>query len=228
MSAPSLATRVRRRLSSLTLPPQHLPLVKAGFVAFDTETTGFRPHRGDAVIALGAVWFEDGELRRERSFHQLVNPGRPVPRLVQELTGITDEAVQAEGVSFLEAIDRFLEFAGEAILVGHGADFDLAFLNHGLRQACRSHLRHLVLDTRRLYHLFYPELEDYSLDSLLGLQGVPAEGRHTALGDAILAAELFRLVLPVLLARSCGTVRAARRYAVSQPHSALSYLGCMI
>ncbi|MDI6870280.1 MAG: exonuclease domain-containing protein [Bacillota bacterium] len=224
----SLAARVRHRLAAAAHLSGHLPLAEARFVAFDTETTGFYPHRGDAVIALGAVVCHGGEIQPEQSFHQLVNPGRPVPRAVQELTGITDEVLRAEGVTFLEAFDRFLDFAGDAILVGHGADFDLAFLDHELRRTCRGHLRHLVLDTRRLYHFLYPELADYSLDALLDLHGIPPAGRHTALGDAVLAAELFRRALPALSERNCRTVRAVRRYAVHQSHLTMSSLGCLV
>lgn len=220
--------RIRRRPADIPAVPAYLPLAEARFVVFDTETTGFFPGRGDEVIALGAVACRGGDPLPGQTFHRLVKPGRQVPPVVRNLTGLTDERLAAEGVPFLEAIDRFLDFAGEAILVGHGVDFDLAFLNHQLRRARRRRLRHFTLDTRRLHQALFPELEDYSLDTLLRLHGIPLVGRHTALGDAMLTAELWRLALPALADRGCLTVRSLRRFAVFHPHLPVASVGCLV
>lgn len=223
-----LATDLRWRLAACPPVPWAMPLDRTRFVVFDTETTGFSPGAGDEVIAIGAVACRGGELLPGESFHRLVNPGRPVPRAVRQLTGITDEALASQGLTFPEAMAGFLEFADGAVLVGHGVEFDLAFLDHKLRHTCRSGLRHLVVDTRRLHQLLHPELEDYSLDALLHLYGVPAAGRHTALGDALLAAHLFLRLLPVLAERGCHSVRGLRRYAL--PHASVPVygLGCLV
>ena len=223
-----MTERVRRRLADIPAVPGHLPLTEVRFVVFDTETTGFFPGRGDEVIALGAVACRGGDPLPGQTFHQLIKPGRQVPQVVRNLTGLTDERLDAEGVPFIEAIDGFLAFAGEGILVGHGVDFDLAFLNYQLRRACRSRLRHFTLDTRRLHQALFPELGDYSLDALLRLHGIPLVDRHTALGDALLTAELLRLALPALIDRGCLTVRSLWRYAVYHPHLPASSVGCLV
>jgi DNA polymerase III epsilon subunit-like protein len=56
-------------------------------VALDLETTGLDPTL-DAVIEIGAVRFHGPRVEAEWS--SLVNPGRPLPPYISQLTGITD------------------------------------------------------------------------------------------------------------------------------------------
>jgi DNA polymerase III epsilon subunit-like protein len=60
------------------------------YVAIDLETTGLDPKR-DAILEVGAVKFDDHqELGR---FGSLVNPGRPIPFQISQLTGINDRDI---------------------------------------------------------------------------------------------------------------------------------------
>ncbi|GAW92434.1 3'-5' exonuclease [Calderihabitans maritimus] len=178
----------------------NLPLQKARFVVIDIETTGFYPEAGDEIISLGAVVIENGEIRRDQVFHQLVNPGRSIPAVVTELTGISDEMV-ADQPSIQEILPDFLEFIGDAILVGHVVDFDLHFINKELEEHFGFTLPHVVLDTRVLAGGLLPSAGDRSLDNLCRLYNIPAEGRHTALGDALITARLFQIILNNLYIR---------------------------
>ena len=72
------------------------------FVALDLETTGLNPER-DAIIEIGAVRFRDGE--PQERFHTLVDPGRPIPYEIQQLTGIGDADVAGK--------PRFGDIAGQ-------------------------------------------------------------------------------------------------------------------
>ncbi len=94
------------------------------FVVIDFETTGLDSET-NAIIELGAVRFRGGE--HADTFQQLVNPLEPIPRLVVDLTNITDDMVAGEP-TIAEVGQEFLDFVGQRPLVAHNIRFDLAFL----------------------------------------------------------------------------------------------------
>jgi len=173
-----------------------VPMEDIRFVVFDTETTGFHPKKGDELLSIGAVILEKGQIREE-TFHRFINPHRPVPRVVTELTGITQEQAD-QGEEAAVVIRDFLDFAGTCVLVGHSVDFDLCFLNHTLKKLGCQALCHPALDTYWLARAVHPGCHDLSLDGLLALYELEPAGRHTALGDALLTAKLFIKLLEEL------------------------------
>ncbi|MEW5762991.1 MAG: exonuclease domain-containing protein [Bacillota bacterium] len=173
------------------------PLRELRCVVLDTETTGFHPRRGDEVIAVGAVVVEGGGIRGDKVFHRLVNPRRPIPPIVTELTGITQEMV-AGAEDAPPVLRDFFRFAAGSVIVGHSVGFDLAFLNKKLGELCSLKVPHPLLDTRVMARLLHPELPSRSLDVLLAVHGIEPHGRHSALGDALLTARLFLRFLDLL------------------------------
>lgn len=179
--------------------PQRLrgiPLEEIRFVVFDTETTGFYPKKGDELLSIGAVVLQNGEIKNE-TFHRFINPHREVPRVVTELTGITQEQADA-GESAMVVIRDFLDFAGTCIFVGHSVEFDFCFLNCKLKQLGCQPFNHPYLDTYWIARAVYPCYADLSLDGLINLYQLEAKGRHTALGDAILTAQVLKRLLDKL------------------------------
>lgn len=166
-----------------------LPLDSSRFVVFDTETTGFYPHKGDEIISVGGVVINNGQLTDE-TFIQLINPNREIPPHVTELTGITDEMV-ATAPDFVVACNKFMDFVGSSMLVAHCGAFDFSFINAQLRKNCGVKLNPLVLDTYLLSQLLFPYNINYSLDDLAEAYGVPKTDRHTALGDSIITGKIF-------------------------------------
>lgn len=192
------AVRLRTCLAEMAgrLNPDAL-LLDLRYVVIDTETTGFHPHRGDEVVALGAVTLEKGRPCCEKRFHRLVNPGRSIPAQVAVLTGITNEDV-SEAEDLITVLQEFVPFMGDACLVGHNLGFDLEFINLKLSRFCGAAIGNPVLDTSLIARVLYPTLNSYSLDALLEVHGINPEGRHTAIGDAWLTARLFELQLELL------------------------------
>lgn len=201
------AIRLRESLASgaKKLNPD-TPLYKLRFVVTDTETTGLTPRKGDEIIALGAVVLENWRLRPDQTFHRLVNPGRSIPPQITTLTGITEEQVAGEH-DLLTVLQEFLPFLNDACLVGHHLGFDLAFLNFKLRRFCGKTISNPTFDTLIVAKALYPNLESHSLDALLKIHGIEPTGRHTALGDAWLAARIFSLQLELLDVMRIKTVR---------------------
>src|SRR3990172_3827808 len=93
-------------------------------VALDLETTGLDPTR-DAIIEIGAIRFRDDRIEEEWS--QLVNPGRPLPPFITQLTGITDEML-AEAPRLQQVLETIQAVVGDHPIVGHAVGFDLGFL----------------------------------------------------------------------------------------------------
>ncbi|PTM58878.1 exonuclease domain-containing protein [Desmospora activa] len=170
------------------------PLQELTFVVVDLETTGFRPHHGDEIIAIGAVKVENGKVLPDSPFHTLVRPQGGIPDVVVRLTGITEEDVQS-APSLAEALQSWLEFTGSSILVAYGAGLDSSFLKVGLKKTWGITLEHRFLDVWQFARWFHSEFSDHSLERLLHHYKIPIRGRHTADGDAWMTARLWEEML---------------------------------
>jgi DNA polymerase III epsilon subunit-like protein/PAS domain-containing protein len=180
-------------------------LDELSFVVLDTETTGLRPESGDRVVSLAGVRVT-GMVKRNQTFDALVHPGRAVPLESVRFHGITDDDV-AKAPPLDVVLPAFLAFAGDAVLVGHEVAFDLEFL---APEAVRLGLPPLtarpVLDTRLLSRSLHGPTADHSLEAVAFRLGVPVMGRHSALGDALTAAEILVRLLALLRRRGVGTL----------------------
>src|SRR5438477_10213377 len=124
-------------------PGADLALDRATFVVVDLETTGLRP--GSAHICeIGAVRVRELELEQE--FELLVDPGVPLGPMISALTGLRDAELRGQAHPSI-AVRRFLEFAGDAVLVAHNARFDLAFLDRETERLTGARLAGPVVDT---------------------------------------------------------------------------------
>jgi DNA polymerase-3 subunit epsilon len=185
-----------RRLADLT------------YTVFDTETTGLEPSAGDEIIQIGATRVVAGKLRREDCFEQLVDPQRDIPAASLAIHGIGPELLA--GAPTIDAVlPAFHAFAHDTVLVAHNAAFDMRFLQ--LKQA-RTGIAfdQPVLDTLLLSAVVHPQQESHALDAIAARLGVPMLGRHTALGDALVTAEVFLKLIPLLAARGIHTLAQAR------------------
>ena len=156
------------------------------FVCLDFETTGFSGAK-DRVTEIGAVKVLDGELAGR--FTTLVNPGRPIPWQVVNLTGITNDMV-ADSPMIHEVLPVFLGFLGDLPLVAHNAKFDCKFLERDLCALDRS-IENPVADTMLLARRICPGLDSYKLSSLTKYFSIPLNTAHRAWCDAEATALLY-------------------------------------
>jgi DNA polymerase-3 subunit epsilon len=195
------------------------PLLEdAEFVIFDLETTGLSAER-DRICELGAVRVRGLEL--VDSFESLVNPGVSLPEPVARLTGLRDpELRRAPRVSTV--VRRFLDFAGESLLVAHNARFDQRFLE---RQLLAQHGRRLSeppLCTAALARrLLEGRLRRVGLASLAHFFGVPTHPCHRALPDAEATAQV--LLHLIGLAQELGARRLSELRALAAPRKRRVY-----
>lgn len=140
-------------------------------------------------------------------FETLVATPRRIDPAAQRVHGI-DAAMLAGQPSAGEALPRFRTFCEDTVLIGHNAAFDLRFLE--LQSGAAGVRFELpVLDTLLLSQLVYPQRDAHQLESIAERLGLSVVGRHTALGDAILTAEVFLRLLPLLAARGVHTLAQA-------------------
>lgn len=159
------------------------------YVTLDIETTGLNPER-DAILEIGAVRFKGSQTFE--TFSSLVDPGRPIPYKIQQLTGITPADIQ--GAPPLNTVlDDLRRFVGDHPIIGHNINFDLSFLRkHGLFQT------NVGVDTFELASILLPHASRYSLSALLKHLAVelPPDGQsHRALDDAQATRHLFEALL---------------------------------
>ena len=196
-------------------------LAELAYTVFDTETTGLNPSAGDEIIQIGATRIVNGKLLRQECFDQLVDPRRVLAEASAAIHGIRAAALVGQP-TILEVLPVFHAFALDTVLVAHNAAFDMRFLE--LKQAA-SGLRfdQAVLDTLLLSAWLQPNQESHSLDAIAQRMGVAASGRHTALGDALLTAEVFLRMIPLLQARGVHTLGQARAAAQQTYQARLKY-----
>ncbi|MCX7946208.1 MAG: exonuclease domain-containing protein [Hydrogenophilus sp.] len=187
------------------------PLSELVYTVFDTETTGLRPSEGDEIIQIGAVRIVNGRVRREEAFEQLIDPRRPLSPESIAIHGITPEMLIGQPTAE-EVLPAFHRYAQGSVLVAHNAAFDMRFLE--LKEK-RLGIRfdQPVLDTLLLAYFLFPNQESNRLEALADRFGIAMVGRHTALGDALVTAEAFVRMLPLLAERGVVTLRAAREAA---------------
>jgi DNA polymerase-3 subunit epsilon len=197
------------------------PLAELAFTVFDTETTGLKPSEGDEIIQIGATRVLNGKLLRNESFEQLVDPGRPLEPESAEVHGIT-EAMLAGQPAIDQVLPAFHAFAAETVLVAHNAAFDMRFLQ--LKEA-RTGLRfdQPVLDTLLLSAVVHPNQDSHRLEAIAERLGVNIIGRHTALGDAIVTAEVFLKLLPLLAEQGILTLGQAREASQQTYYARVKY-----
>jgi DNA polymerase-3 subunit epsilon len=190
------------------------------FVALDLETTGSRP--GAAKITeIGAVRLEG--LQEVAHFHTLVNPQRPIPPIITQITGITPEMV-ADAPRIDEVIPQLLEFLEDAVIVAHNAPFDVAFLNYELRRLKGHRLGEGAFDTLPLARLLAPGLPNYRLGTVAEALGAPVAACHRALADARAAAHVFLTLVGRLQERGVTRLREARTFVGPSGRPALEKL----
>jgi DNA polymerase-3 subunit epsilon len=196
-------------------------LAELSYTVFDTETTGLNPSEGDEILQIGAVRIVNGRLLRHECFEQLVDPRRPLDPASAAIHGIRPEALAGQP-TILEVLPVFHAFARDTVLVAHNAAFDMRFLQ--LKEAA-SGLRfdQPVLDTLLLSAWLQPNQESHRLEAIAERMGVVVTGRHTALGDAQVTAEVFLRQVALLQAKGIHTLGQARAAALQTYQARIAY-----
>ncbi len=155
-------------------------------IVFDIETTGLS-NKNCKIIEIGAVKIKSGEIIETLDY--FVDPEMPIPEEITELTSITDDMVKGQ-MKEEEAVRKFLDFAGDRLLIAHNANFDVGFI----RAAADRHgipFENTYLDTVGLSRYVNPELKKHKLNLIAEHYGLHEFHHHRASDDAEMLAEIF-------------------------------------
>jgi DNA polymerase-3 subunit epsilon len=175
------------------------PIERVRFVALDSETTGLNPLT-DRIITIGAVAVQDGDIVLEDSFEALLRVEKNTSAVT--VHGITRDETRS-GLNEPEAVQRFLHYLQDGVIVGHHIGHDISTLNAACQRHWGFELRNRSLDTMDLtLHLEQggafadrARIREFTLDSLCEMFDVIPHDRHTAAGDAFITAQVFQRLL---------------------------------
>ena len=189
-----------------TTPMEDLPVV-----VLDTETTGLDVAK-DRIVSLGALRMQGKIAFRHVTLDRLVNPGVPIPAASTTVHGITDTMVAA-APTLADLHPDLVDFLEGCVLVGHNIGFDGALLRAECGRVGLPWPEPRMLDTGHLAAALFPDMTDLSLESIAARTGVETRGRHTALGDCLVTAEIFAKLIALMADCDTTTFGAAEALA---------------
>jgi len=160
------------------------------YCVFDIETTGLS-YRTEKITEIGAIKIKNGEIID--TFETFVNPEKPIPYEVIKVTHITDDMVR-DAETIEKVLPKFLEFAGDSVLVAHNANFDVGFIRHfakqqGIRLDCT------YIDTLTIARDMFPDYKKFKLGIIAENLGIRVDVAHRALDDVKTLVKVFEVML---------------------------------
>lgn len=183
------------------------PLLALPAVVLDLETTGLRPNQ-DRIVQIGAIGIRHGQVDETDVFDRLVAPGIPIPTAAQTVHGLRDVDV-ADAPPYPKVHPELEGFLANRLLIGYSVDFDLAMLH---AEADRNQLTFSeppYLDVMALAAGLSPQRRQIALEDLAKRYDVKPAGRHTAIGDARMTAEVYVRMLDELREAGIRTLAEA-------------------
>lgn len=180
---------------------ENISIEETRFVVLDTETTGF-DYDNDRILCIGALVLQNNMISIQDSFEVYIQQDH-YDKSTAQIHGILKDFV-LKRPNELEALQQFLTFLGDSIIIAHHTIFDVTMINKALERNGLPALTNKTLDTAHLYkktliksHLFERK-DHYTLDDLADKFDISKKDRHTALGDAYITAIAFLKIVKKL------------------------------
>ncbi len=160
------------------------------YCIFDLETTGFKPGL-DKITEIAVAKVKDGKIIDE--YTTFVNPQRPIPKNVQELTHITDAMVE-NAPTIEDVLPEFIEFTKGTILVAHNASFDLGFITYFAKEQ-HLQINNMAIDTLTISREMYEHYQNHKLGTIAENMCIISEGAHRAINDVRVTVQIFNQMI---------------------------------
>jgi len=163
------------------------------YCVFDIETTGLS-FRTEKITEIGIMKIKNGQVIDK--FESFVNPEKPIPQKIVEITNITDDMVKdADTIDLV--MPKIIEFVGDSVLVAHNADFDIGFIKYNASKLGLN-LENTYIDTLKLSKSLFPDYKKYKLGIIAEKLGIKVEVAHRALDDVDTTVKIFNIMLDML------------------------------
>ena len=191
---------------NIVLRPSEEKLLETTYVVFDLETTGFNAGGADSIIEIGAVKICNGEIIDK--FDELIDPKRPLPKRITEITSITDEMLKGK-LEEKEAVIKFKDWVKDLPMVAHNAKFDVSFIVMAHQKYDLGEFTNTVIDTLELSRALDTGYARHSLSALVKRYEVPWDetSHHRGDYDAEGTALVFHKMLKKLVSRNFKTIK---------------------
>lgn len=188
------------------------------YCVLDLETTGFSPVT-EKITEIGVMKIQDGKIIDK--FSCFVNPQKPIPARVVEVTKITDDMVRnAETID--KVFPKMLEFIEGSVLVAHNAEFDIGFLKYNAR-VLGYDFDFTYIDTLSLAREIFPDFKTYKLGRIAKNLGIKVEVAHRALDDVDTTVKVFNIMIENLKERGVETLEDIDIYASDEESKKQAY-----
>lgn len=160
------------------------------FSIIDIETTG-GSSKSDRITEI-AIYIHDGKKITDE-YQTLINPERPIPYFISQLTGIDDKMVK-DSPKFYEVAKKIIAFIKGTVFIAHNVGFDYGFIREEFK-SLGFDFKMKKLCTVQLSRKLLPGMNSYSLGKLCDNLNIEINGRHRAAGDALATVKLFDILL---------------------------------
>jgi DNA polymerase-3 subunit epsilon len=164
-------------------------LKEAVFVAFDFETTGLSPYKGDRIIEIAAIPIYENKIKYDYIFQTLVNPEIKIPAQVSSYHKLNNSDVDSAPL-LTDVMPKFKDYISNSVLISHNIEMDLKFLDIATKEAGIFSVNNYYLDTLEIAR-FFVKKGPYNLESLSKKFKLGKFNAHRAKDDAIITAKLF-------------------------------------
>ncbi|MDP4177543.1 MAG: PolC-type DNA polymerase III, partial [Bacillota bacterium] len=171
------------------------------YCVLDLETTGFSPVT-EKITEIGIMKIKEGKILDK--FSCFVNPEKPIPQRVVEVTNITDDMVR-DAETIEQVFPKMLDFIKDSILVAHNAEFDIGFLKHNAKELGFD-FDFTYLDTLSLAQEVFPNFKTYKLGRIAKNLGIKVDVAHRALDDVDTTVKIFNIMLDKLKERGAVSI----------------------
>ncbi|WP_372808686.1 exonuclease domain-containing protein [Pontiella sp.] len=201
--------------------PGKTPAEAIRFVALDTEASGFHVDN-DRILSVAVMELKAGAIDVASAREWIVNQPQTLPNKASEIHGILRSEIE-QGVPAPAMLEELLPMLSGAVVVGHNIRFD-AFM---LDAACQRHFgirfRNALVDCGAMamnelvpfHRVGYARQRMPTIEDICAHLDLPMPDRHTAEGDAFIAAQLF-LLLTARMRRRTGRPLRLRDFPLSR------------
>ena len=157
------------------------------YVLVDIETTGLSP-RTDEIIEIGAIKVKENKIID--TYNTLIKIDRNLNPFITKLTGITDKMLET-GKETDKALEEFVNFTGNEIIMGHNVNFDINFIYDKCLSYLDYYLSNDFVDTMRIAKHILPDIQNYKLGTLANYFVVDYRSAHRGLKDVEITYEVY-------------------------------------